>query len=281
MPFMSLICKQNCILKTLSFLYAKHMQSTCNVYANICKIYSNICKIYANICKIIHFKDQNAKYIQNYMQNYMQKYSKNMQFMSGPYIVYICTICNIYDTGTLLMNAANVVLLPSPSVGHHATVLGNFFKYAWIHSLFRRVAISPPVTWSCNVARATDSAGDVFLTESVSLRFKFFTELIIIRNLQPDTKIFGRLCRGLWVCVPMWLRLWDQSMTICVDRPGNHAERREWLQVKMFYISLRHRSEREAVRGDLAGKWQSHMYPSEDAKRPLAHATRNGKNSNQ
>ena len=34
----------------------------------------------------------------------------------------------------------------------------------------------------------------------------------------------------------------------------------------MFYTSLRHRSEREALIGDLAGQWQSHMYPLEDAK---------------
>ena len=61
--------------------YAKYMQYICKYM----QIYSNICKIYANIRKIIHFKDQNAKYI----QNYMQKYSKNMQFMSGPYIAYI------------------------------------------------------------------------------------------------------------------------------------------------------------------------------------------------
>ena len=42
-----------------------------------------------------------------------------------------------------------------------------------------------------------------------------------------------------------------------------------------------HRSEREALTGSLAGQWQSHMYLSEDAKRPLAHATRNNKNSKQ
>ena len=47
----------------------------------------------------------------------------------------------------------------------------------------------------------------------------------------------------------------------------------------MFYISLRHSSEREALVGDLDGQWQSHMYPSEDAKRSLAHATQNCKNS--
>ena len=46
----------------------------------------------------------------------------------------------------------------------------------------------------------------------------------------------------------------------------------------MFQISLRHSSEREALIGDLAGPCQSHMYPSEDAKRMLAHATSNNKN---
>ena len=40
-------------------------------------------------------------------------------------------------------------------------------------------------------------------------------------------------------------------------------------------------SERESLTGDLAGQWQSHMYFAEDAKRSLAHATRNNKNSNQ
>ena len=51
----------------------------------------------------------------------------------------------------------------------------------------------------------------------------------------------------------------------------------------MFQISLKHRSEREALKGDLAGQCQSHIYPSEDAKRPLrvANATPNNKNSNQ
>ena len=34
-------------------------------------------------------------------------------------------------------------------------------------------------------------------------------------------------------------------------------------------------SEKEALAGDLAGQLQSHVYPSEDAKRPLAHATSN------
>ena len=42
-----------------------------------------------------------------------------------------------------------------------------------------------------------------------------------------------------------------------------------------------HRSEREALTGYLAGQWQSHMYPLEDAKRPLTHATMSCKNSNQ
>ena len=42
-----------------------------------------------------------------------------------------------------------------------------------------------------------------------------------------------------------------------------------------------HRSVRETLTGGLAGQWQSHMYLSEDAKRPLAHATRNYKNSKQ
>ena len=42
-----------------------------------------------------------------------------------------------------------------------------------------------------------------------------------------------------------------------------------------------HGSERESLTGDLAGQWQSHMYFAEDAKRSLAHATRNNKNSNQ
>ena len=37
-------------------------------------------------------------------------------------------------------------------------------------------------------------------------------------------------------------------------------------------------SEKEALTGGLAGRWQSHMYLSEDAKRPLAHATRSYKN---
>ena len=40
-----------------------------------------------------------------------------------------------------------------------------------------------------------------------------------------------------------------------------------------------HRSEREAFTGGSAGQWQSHMYLSEDAKRSLAHATWNCKNS--
>ena len=41
-----------------------------------------------------------------------------------------------------------------------------------------------------------------------------------------------------------------------------------------------HRSEKEALIGDLEGQWPSHKYPSEDAKRPLVHATLNS-NSNQ
>ena len=47
----------------------------------------------------------------------------------------------------------------------------------------------------------------------------------------------------------------------------------------MFSISLRHSSERNALIGDLSVALDSHMYPSEDAKRLLAHATRNNKNS--
>ena len=43
----------------------------------------------------------------------------------------------------------------------------------------------------------------------------------------------------------------------------------------------KHRSEREASVSDLAGPWQLHMYPSEDSKRQLAHATQSCKNSNQ
>ena len=37
------------------------------------------------------------------------------------------------------------------------------------------------------------------------------------------------------------------------------------------------RGKKEALIGDLAGRCQSHMYPSEDAKRTLAHATSNNK----
>ena len=44
---------------------------------------------------------------------------------------------------------------------------------------------------------------------------------------------------------------------------------------------LMHRSEREALKSDLECQWQSHMHPSEGAKKPLAHATRYCKNSNQ
>ena len=38
------------------------------------------------------------------------------------------------------------------------------------------------------------------------------------------------------------------------------------------------RGGKKALIGDLAGPCQSHMYPSEDAKRTLAHATSNNKN---
>ena len=38
------------------------------------------------------------------------------------------------------------------------------------------------------------------------------------------------------------------------------------------------RGKKEALIGDLAGPCRSHMYPSEDAKRTLAHATSNNQN---
>ena len=67
-------------------------------------------------------------------------------------------------------------------------------------------------------------------------------------------------------------------MTGCVDQTGNHMYPSD---DSRFQISLRHRREREALVGYMAGKWQSHTDPSEDAKRPLSHAARNCKNSNQ
>ena len=66
----------------------------------------------------------------------------------------------------------------------------------------------------------------------------------------------------LWV---VRLRVWDQlrsmlavNSTLLSDQNLNN---------------LMHKSEREALIGDLAGQWQLHMYLSEDPKRSLAHAT--------
>ena len=50
---------------------------------------------------------------------------------------------------------------------------------------------------------------------------------------------------------------------------------RVWIHVSVFVTS---EEKKKALIGDLAGRCQSHMYPSEDAKRTLAHTTSNNKN---
>ena len=123
----------------------------------------------------------------------------------------------------------------------------------------------------------------------LSLVMLFYLSAVAIKQCTSNgcteitctTSLRSNNCPKLWCPVPMWLRFW-RSIYFCLRWSARQPRiSKWWLDVKMFSTSLRHRSEREALIGDLAGQWQSHMYPSEDAKRPLAHGTSNNKISNQ